>query len=69
MNHVEQYASVEKYDVGTDRWSLVPSLNIARENCSSCCLNDSLYVFCGFSYKRGYLNNIECLDVKAHLSG
>ena len=39
--------TVEIYDPMGDFWELMPDLNVGRSNHSSCCLNDSLYIFCG----------------------
>ena len=40
--------TVEMYDPRKDLWKQMPDLNLGRSNHSSCCLNKSLYIFCGF---------------------
>ena len=54
---------VEKHDIETDAWDLLPSLNIKRNAAAACVLNHIAYVFCG-SGDDGNLNSIERLALE-----
>lgn len=53
--------NVEMYDVTANSWTIAPDLSVERCNHSGCSLNDSIYVFCGFSNNKR-LKCIESLD-------
>ena len=62
--------TVDKYDMLTDNWASVPSLNIARTNHSSCTLAGIIYVFCGETNKKITPRpTIERFDAQSHLKG
>ena len=55
---------VERLDLWKNKWSELPSLQIARECHASCTLDHSaIYVFCGIDNKNQYLNSIEKLPI------
>ena len=39
--------SVEKFDTWMNKWQEMPSLIQGRDRHASCCVKDSIYVFCG----------------------
>ena len=51
-----------RYDNAQNEWAFVPSLQIARNACSSCAVQTNLYVFCGHN-SGGHLNSIERLSL------
>lgn len=56
---------VERYDLGENRWYVMPKLEIARKSHSCCAQGDYIYV-CGGIGKQGYtiLSSIERFNVK-----
>ena len=63
--HVEQdywLNTCLRFDVIKSRWEQMPSMNKARQMCSSCALAGHLYVFCGYNYN-GDLHSIEKLRI------
>ena len=59
---------VEKHDIETNTWDLMPSLNVKRNAASACVLNHIAYVFCGAG-DDGNLNSIEKLDLEKCAAG
>ena len=53
---------VEKHDIETNTWDMLPSLNIKRNAAAACVLNHIAYVFCGAG-EDGNLNSIERLSL------
>ena len=41
--------TAERYNIELDQWRLIPAMNKDREGCSGCALNESIYVFGGYS--------------------
>ena len=39
--------SVERYDIASDSWQMMPSMNEKRNCHASCALGDQIYVICG----------------------
>ena len=48
-----------RYDQQLDVWVAMPSMNLARQAASACCLNGDVYVFCGIGSGQVLLNSIE----------
>lgn len=60
--------SCEKYDITSDAWTKMPSLNIPRANCAAALFGGQfLYVFGG--YGQGETKGIEVLDLENDKSG
>ena len=57
---------VERYNIILDQWQKMPKLNMERQRCSSCLVNDEsmIYVISGESTKNNMLlDSIERLDI------
>lgn len=60
--------TVEKYSVKNDRWCRGPDLSIERMCHASCCLNGTVYLFCGVSSVLAEIDTIEKLSGAATLT-
>ena len=59
--------SVEKFDTWMNKWHELPSLIQGRDRHSSCCVKDSIYVFCGVQVSDdSSLSSIEELNLAAN---
>ena len=56
-----------RFELASNSWQKMPSMNVSRYGCSSCYVAGSLYVFCGIS-NDNYVNSIEKLKIIASLS-
>jgi len=48
--------NVQRYDTLTDRWKILPELNIGRVHHSSCTLGNTLYVLGGEAFADEMIN-------------
>lgn len=51
--------SVERYDIGTDRWSMIAPMKIGRCQAGAICSGGALYVFGGVQPYRGVTSTVE----------
>ena len=61
----EEVDSVYRYEISTDNWEVMPSLNRARYFANACFINGILYVFGGrIGQKLQKLNSFEWLNLR-----
>lgn len=58
--------TVDAYQISSNTWFSAPEMNVRRFNHASCQLGDKIYAYSGES-TLGYLESMECLDVKRFL--
>ena len=54
-----------RFDLAGEAWEQMPSMQVARQQSSSCFLSGNLYAFCGLNGDKGLLQSIEKLRVFA----
>ena len=55
----------ELYEIKTDKWKVLPQLNIARRNHSGCVVGEkTVYIFAGIGEGDAVINSIEWLDLQ-----
>lgn len=57
-------SAVEQYDLDTNTWTVLCNLDMARFGLAACFHGGCLYAIGGYNYDIGYLNSIECYNVK-----
>ena len=58
-------SAVEQYDVDTNTWSALSNLETARFGLAACCHRGHLYAIGGYNDSIGYLDSVECYNVRA----
>ena len=56
-------ASIEKYDVDQDQWTIVTHLSTSRSSSGVAVLDDKIYVSGGTGGEQGSLKNLECYNI------
>ena len=57
------YGTVQRYNISSDRWDLLPSMNIGRTNHSCCLVGTTAYVIGGITFHKESIKAIEYLDL------
>ena len=57
-------SAVEQYEVDTNTWSVLSNLDTARYGLTACFHAGCLYAIGGYNDALGYLNSVECYNVK-----
>lgn len=57
-------SAVEQYDLETNTWSALSNLDTARFGLAACCHRGHLYAVGGYNDRLGYLDSVECYDVR-----
>lgn len=57
-------SAVEQYDLDSNNWTVLSDLETARFGLAACFLGGCLYAIGGYNDALGYLNSVECYNVK-----
>lgn len=64
MSKSQLVSSLEQYDMRTDSWTSLTEMEMPRYGLAVCFLNGCLYTAGGYNNAFGYLNCMECYNLR-----
>lgn len=64
MSKTQPLSSLEQYNIRSDMWTTLTEMEVPCYGLATCFLNGCLYAAGGFNESFGYLNSVECYNMK-----